>query len=129
MSRKRVKREQIEEISLKQYITFSFDFLHEVSFTDCKNASFFIQFFKRLKILSSKEWNEIETSSRHSFGYERITIKSIKKDLHLTQEVSYLYAFRATGDNHVFLGFREGSVFKIVFIETSFGDIYDHGTK
>ena len=58
---------------------------------------------------------------------EKISIGSIKrKKLNLTRDVGFLMAFRATGDNHVFLGFREGNVFQVVFVESSFGDIYNH---
>ena len=71
-------------------------------------------------------WNEINKSQRHSFGYEKISIKSIKKDISIAKGIDYLFSFRATGSNHVFLGFREGNVFKVVFIESKFGDIYNH---
>lgn len=35
--------------------------------------------------------------------------------------------FRATGDNHVFLGYHQKDTFEVIFIEYSFGDIYTHG--
>ena len=73
------------------------------------------------------KWNKINVSNRHAFGYEKIPINQIKKDVLLTPDLDYLLAFRATGDNHVFLGFREGNVFKVVFIESNFGDVYNHG--
>lgn len=72
------------------------------------------------------DWNTVGVSQRHSFGCEKIPVTAIKKDLKLTREVTFLLAFRATGDNHVFLGFRDGNVFHVVYIESQFGDIYDH---
>ena len=33
----------------------------------------------------------------------------------------------ATGDNHVFLGYRQQNTFEVIFIEYNFGDIYTHG--
>ena len=33
----------------------------------------------------------------------------------------------AVGNNLPFIGFREGKIFHILFIETAFGDIYNHG--
>lgn len=128
MRRYLVRAEEPEEkkVGQKQYISFGFDFLHDVSYTGCKKSDFFINFLQRLRKLSQLDWNEINKSQRHSFGYEKIPISSIKKDIHITKGVDYLFAFRATGDNHVFLGFREGNVFKVVFIETEFGDIYNH---
>ena len=66
---------------------------------------------ERLKKLCLLDWNEINKSQRHSFGYEKISIKSIKKDISIAKGIDYLFSFRATGSNHVFLGFREGNVF------------------
>ena len=97
------------KIGQKQYISFSFELLHDVSYTECNESSFFINLLQR-----------------HSFGYEKISIKSIKKDISIAKGIDYLFSFRATGSNHVFLGFREGNVFKVVFIESKFGDIYNH---
>lgn len=107
--------------------TFSFKFLQSVSYPSCKNANFFVQFIERLGKLSQLGWNEIITSGRHGFGMEKIPHSAIKPQLpdFITDDVTLL-VFRATGDNKPFVGFREGNIFHIVFIETSFGDIYDH---
>lgn len=37
-----------------------------------------------------------------------------------------LLVLRATGNNHAFLGYRDGNVFQVLFIEYHFGDIYNH---
>lgn len=125
---KRLKKEEpVEKIVGRQgLISFRFDLLHEVSYTDCQISDFFIKFLKRLKQLCSLNWNEINTSPRHSFGYEKIPRNSIKKEISITKEINFLFAFRATGDNRAFLGFRDGDVFQVVFIESNFGDIYEH---
>lgn len=115
------------KVGKRQSISFSFDMLHEVSYTECKRTDFFIHLLQRMKKLSLLDWNSINHSQRHSFGYEKIPIKAIRKNILLTKDMDYLFVFRATGDNHVFLGFREGNVFKVVFIEAEFGDIYNHG--
>lgn len=114
------------KVGQKQYISFSFELLHDVSYTDCNEPSFFISLLQRLKKLCLLDWNEINKSQRHSFGYEKISINSIKKDIRIAKGIDYLFSFRATGSNRVFLGFREGNVFKVVFIESKFGDIYNH---
>lgn len=114
------------KVGKRQYVSFGFDMLHDVSYTECKKPDFFIHFLQRMRNLCRLDWNEINKSPRHSFGYEKIPIKIIKKDIHITKDVDYLFAFRATGDKHVFLGFREGNIFKVVFIESEFGDIYNH---
>lgn len=129
MGRRLIKTEEPVEsrVGQKQYVSFGFDFLHDVSYTECKKSDFFINLLKRMRNLCLLDWNEINKSQRYSYGYEKIPVKEIKKDIHITKGVDYLFAFRATGDNHVFLGFREGNVFKVVFIEAEFGDIYNHG--
>lgn len=114
------------KVGQKQYISFSFELLHDVSYTYCNEPSFFISLLQRLKKLCLLDWNEINKSQRHSFGYEKISINSIKKDIRIAKGIDYLFSFRATGSNHVFLGFREGNVFKVVFIESKFGDVYNH---
>lgn len=129
MSRSRMlKKEQpIEKtIGRQDFISFGFAFLHDISYTDCNDADFFIKFLQRLKKLCNVEWSVISTTQRHSFGYEKIPIHSIKKDINITKDIKFLFAFRASGDNRAFLGFRDGNVFQIVFIEYKFGDIYNH---
>jgi hypothetical protein len=44
----------------------------------------------------------------------------------VTEEVKELTVFRASGSNLPFLGLRISDTFQVIFIETSFGDIYDH---
>lgn len=46
--------------------------------------------------------------------------------VHVPIGMASLLVFRATGDNHVFLGYREGNVFQVIFIEYQFGDVYSH---
>lgn len=109
------------------YPLFSFRHLQHTSFTDCKDVSFFPNFMKRLRNLSELGWNVIHTTQRHGFGMEKLPQEIIKPQLPsiITPEVQ-LFAFRAAGNNLPFVGFREGKIFHILFIETSFGDIYNH---
>lgn len=44
----------------------------------------------------------------------------------IPEDMVKLIVMRATGNNHAFLGFREGDVFQVLFIEYKFGDIYQH---
>ena len=122
------KRESPEakSISVSDEISFGFKYLQPASYSDGASAEFLVEFLGRLKGLCGLGWNEIRKSSRHSYGCEKIPVSSIKKETGLTDDVRHLLAFRATGDKHVFLGFRDGNVFQIVFIEAKFGDIYDH---
>ena len=107
-------------------ISFSFKYLQKTSYDKCSETTFFVDLFGRLKSLGQLGWSEISKSHRHSYGYEKIPLSRIKKVVQLTDDVRHLLVFRATGNNHVFLGFREGNIFHIVFIEAKFGDIYEH---
>ena len=82
----------------------------------------------RLKKLSELGWKEIRTSQRHSFGMEKISTDKILPQLPacITPEVNHLHVFRATGSNHPFIGLEIQKVFRVFFIETKFGDIYEH---
>lgn len=109
------------------YPLFSFKYLQDTSFPDCSDLSFFPNFMKRLKKLSELGWKGINTSQRHGFGMEKLPQEIIKPQLPsvITPEVQ-LFAFRAVGNNLPFVGFREGKIFHIIYIETSFGDVYNH---
>lgn len=116
-----------KEVTVQQQrISFSFDQLHDASYTDCTEVAFFIHFLQRLKKLCTLDWDKINKAERHGFGYEKIPLKQIKKGINITRDINYLFAFRATGDNHVFLGYRDGNIFRVLFIESKFGDIYNH---
>lgn len=60
-------------------ISFGFGHLHDVSYTDCKQPTFFIDFLQRLKKICCVDWNTVNTSQRHAFGWEKISIGSIKR--------------------------------------------------
>ena len=73
-------------------------------------------------------WDDIRTTQRHGLGSETIKVDSLSKkakDL-VPSGLRKLLVLRATGDNHAFLGYRDGNVFQVLFIEYSFGDIYSH---
>ena len=110
-------------------IVFGFSEIRPFSYIDCRNDSgFFISFIERLKKLSSLTWKVIGTSGRHSFGLEKIETKYLTPGAktHVPNGMESLLVFRATGDNHAFLGYRDGNTFQIVFIEHDFGDVYKH---
>lgn len=113
----------------KPKISFSFEHLSPHSYSDCKDAEFFIKFLERMKKLCCLDWITLHSTHRHSFGLENIPIGQLKKQMEIRIEDDHLLVLRATGDNHVFLGFRKGDVFNVVFIEAEFGDIYNHGKK
>lgn len=110
-------------------VVFGFSQLKNISFVDANNDSlFFIEYLQRLSKLSSLVWEDLYTSSRHSFGTETMDVASLNitaRNL-VPSSMSKLLVLRATGSNHVFLGYREENVFQVLFIEYKFGDIYKH---
>ena len=116
----------------QEKIVFGLSELRPFSYVDNHNdASFFISFLDRLKKLCSLDWNTANTSARHSFGMEKMLVDNLTAAAkqHVPEGMTSLLVFRATGDNHVFLGYRDNSVFQIIFIEYNFGDVYSHGKK
>lgn len=110
-------------------IVFGFSEIRPYSYVDSHNdSSFFISFLDRLKKLSSIDWNTANTSARHSFGMEKMRVCDMTKaaQTHVPEGMESLLVFRATGDNHVFLGYREDNIFQVIFIEYQFGDVYSH---
>lgn len=122
-----LNKKDIESFAKIDYPLFSFRYLQHTSYTECKDLAFFPNFMRRLGKLSELGWKGINTSQRHGFGMEKLPQEMIKPQLPsiVTPEVQ-LFAFRATGNNLPFVGFREGKIFHILYIETSFGDIYNH---
>lgn len=122
-----LNKKDIESFAKIDYPLFSFRYLQHTSYTECKDLTFFPNFMKRLGKLSELGWKGINTSQRHSFGMEKLPQEIIKPQMPsiVTPEVQ-LFAFRATGNNLPFIGFREGKIFHILYIETTFGDIYNH---
>jgi hypothetical protein len=133
MSRRIKKQEEAIRIVKKpedRYPVFCFKYLQPYSYNYCSDPSFFISFLERLKKLGELGWNEINKSARHSFGTEKIPKRALKPKNFppiVTEDVDEFTVFRATGRNLPFLGLRLNDTFQMIFIESGFGDIYDHG--
>lgn len=111
------------------YPLFCFKYLQDYSIDDCKDPKFFHDVFIRLNKLSLLGWKEIRRSNRHSFGVEKIPVSSIKPKAitnMISPEIKELDVFRAVGDNRPMIGFQEGKIFHVIFIEARFGDVYEH---
>lgn len=104
-----------------------FCFKH-LQFKPQDDHKFYTEFIERLIKLCSLSWKTIDLTHKHSFGYEKMPVKSLKPAMptFVTPDVSELTVFRANGDNRPFLGLRRGNVFHIIFIEEAFGDVYNH---
>ena len=123
-----VKKIDMHDIINGNYPIFCFKYLSEKSIKGCTDYEFYHDFLMRLKKLSILGWDEIKRSPHHSFGMEPIPINKIKPLLPpcITPDITKLHVFRATGNNLPFIGIQIQNIFRILFIETQFGDIYDH---
>jgi len=108
---------------------FGFAEMINISYTKAENDSkFFIAFLQRMQKFCQLSWKGVRTSQKHSFGAEPIDVQflSEKARQNVPKGLKKLLVLRATGDNHSFLGYRDGNVFQVIFIEYEFGDIYSH---
>lgn len=133
MGRKfKVKPQMPAEPSITQMasnIVFSFAELRAFSYIEAeKDGKFFIHYLERLGKLGNIDWNTVNVSGKHSFGMEKMKVSNLTVSARQLAPagVDSLIVLRATGDNHVFLGTREGNVFHVIFIEYQFGDVYKH---
>ena len=124
------QKEKVETARPQQSkVVFGFSSLNPVSYVEAKNDShFFISFLDRLKKLSGLEWNTIWVTHRHGLGTEMIGREALKPNIQkmVPEDMNNVIVLRATGDNHSFLGYRDGNAFQVLFIEYRFGDIYKH---
>lgn len=131
---KKIKKKNVQQNKIKipsedsielDYPIFCFRYLQTVPKRDFK---FYSDFIQRLKKISSLTWKQINDAGRHGFGIEKMPVDQIIPQLpkFVTPEITHLLVFRANGDNRPFLGLRRGTVFHIIFLEETFGDVYVH---
>ena len=123
-----------EEVSLRTNKTniksanpvFSFAYLQDASLKKCGNVEILKNLLIQLRKISSLNWGVLDQTQRHGLGYETIDQKAIKPAIPDEAAGTRLLAFRGAG-MLPFVGYRNEEVFYILFIETKFGDIYNHG--
>lgn len=113
----------------EEHPLFSFRYLSmDVSIKKCDNKVF-RKFTSRLKALSELTWKQINSSGRHEYGWELIDKYSLKpkKSIPLSfSDVDKFHVFRYDSDNHAFVGVVRGIAIYPLFIEASYGDVYNH---
>ena len=100
----------------------------DVSVKRCDNKVF-RKFSARLKILSEMTWKAINASDRHQYGWELIGRDSLKPQKSIPAEladVSKFHVFRYDSDRHPFVSVVKGNTIYPLFIEATFGDVYNH---
>lgn len=108
---------------------FSFRYLSmDVSVKKCDNKVF-RKFTTRLKTLSEMTWKQINVSDRHGYGWELMNKNSLKPKKSIPAafaDIDKFHVFRYDSDNHAFVGVVKGTTIYPIFIEATFGDVYDH---
>ncbi len=97
------------------------------SIDDCSDDKIKAIFVTKLQHLSQTSWREIQQTARKGAGHEIISIDSLKMPTPKnTPEDRDFLSFRLGGGrNSVFLGYRDGKIFYIVWIDPN-GKIYSH---
>jgi len=73
-------------------------------------------------------WQQIKLAQRHGLGCEKIPAAQIKPSIPLRfSDADHFLAMRYSGRPPM-VGSRVNDVFHIIWIESSFGDLYDHGS-
>lgn len=125
-NRRKIIPPQDESISIslnhiykENYPLFCFKYLSETSISTCRDHKFFFEFLIRLQKISQLGWPEIRTAPRHGFGMESISVDQIKPQLPacITPDVRKLHVFRATGDNHPFIGLQIDRIFRVLLLK------------
>jgi hypothetical protein len=126
---KEIKQSKSIKQTEEDYPLFCFKYLSDASIRRCRDHKFFYDFLMRLNKLSEMGWKDIRDSDRHNYGLEPLPKEKIKPQLpaFITPDVKKLHVFRANNDHRPFIGLQRGKVFHVLFIESKFGDIYDHG--
>lgn len=113
-----------------EHPTFSFRYLSmDVSVKKCDNKVF-RKFTARLKALSDMTWKQINASGRHNYGWELMEkdlLKPRKSISTALSDVEKFHVFRYDSDNHAFVSVVKGNTIYPIFIEATFGDVYNHG--
>lgn len=76
--------------------------------------------------LGSMTWSQINSAPRHGLGYERMPFDQIKapRPACISDDTNLL-VFRWKG-KLPFVGFRDGRVLHVLWVEQNFGDLYNH---
>ncbi len=112
------------------YPIFCFRHLHpDYDLDRCvlSDVKFSKQFLKKIQLLSSTSWNDLQFSDHHGHGTEKISISSINKPIpsSITEDVKDFLSFRFYGTNGRIIGFKTQAIFHVVYVDTKL-DVYCH---
>lgn len=90
--------------------------------TERQRSSFLVKWAKRCDFT----WRELQQHPRHGLGFEMLHRRQLRPNPPEALEEDEYMVFRHDG-NLPFAGFKAGDTFYVLWIETSYGDLYDHG--
>lgn len=82
-------------------------------------------FLSALYARSQLSWNDIAKAARTGLGWEKGNDLKFAPSIPSIAASKTLYVFRIQGNNGRFVGFREGSTFRVIFVDPDF-DLYKH---
>lgn len=92
--------------------------------TESQRSEFLVKWVKRCAFT----WKELRNHPKHGLGFEMLPHRQFKPDPPESLEEDAYMVFRHAG-NLPFAGFKAGDTFYVLWIETTYGDLYNHGKK
>lgn len=86
-----------------------------------QRSQFMIKWAKRCGFT----WKDLQQHPKHALGFEMLPRPQFKPNPPESLEEDSYMVFRHEG-NLPFAGFKAGDTFYVLWIETKFGDLYDH---
>ena len=108
------------------YPIFCFKHLHKDYCLEQCNADQKIGFVEKIIALSSQNWTQLQLTSKHGLGSEKIARSSINPAIPpaITEDVTFFLSFRFHGKAPM-VGYRNKFIFHIVYIDPNF-QVYKH---
>lgn len=112
------------------YPVFCFRHLHkDYDFKRCSRAEnkLLKACVQKIQSVSCLSWHDIQLTDRHGNGTEKISRSSLKVAIptSTTKEVKELLAFHFSGTQGQIIGYRNGYLFHVFFIDTK-QEVYSH---
>ncbi len=112
------------------YPIFCFRHLHpDYNLDECvmSDVKFSKQLLRKIQLISSISWREIQFSDKHGHGTEKIAINAINKSIptSITEDVKDFLSFYFHGTSGRIIGFQTQAIFHVVYIDTKL-DVYNH---
>lgn len=113
-------------------VSFNFSFMEEKWSNTHKGFTtiHYKQFLEKMKTFSKMSWQNALAPNSAGRKYKKINELRFNAKLNIPQKFqseSSMLFFRYY-DTRSLIGYRENDIFYVVWIESSPGDIYDHGT-